>query len=130
MRRKHLTSTDAYFEAWQHYRRTWWLCALATPVLFCGGGLLTTYVLTTWVFSDSGVAVLIGTLPWLIAVVLLNSHGMRWPCPRCGKPYFSATLYYNSFARRCLHCGLPKWAPRDVDQQSYASGTAASQYRP
>jgi hypothetical protein len=21
--------------------------------------------------------------------------------------------YHNSFARRCIHCGLPKWADED-----------------
>ncbi|MFP2928432.1 hypothetical protein ACLESO_25200 [Pyxidicoccus sp. 3LG] len=31
-------------------------------------------------------------------------------CPRCHHPFFRNGLSANSFARRCLHCGLPKWA--------------------
>lgn len=30
-------------------------------------------------------------------------------CPRCHK-WFFATWYRNPFARKCVHCGLPKWA--------------------
>jgi hypothetical protein len=35
---------------------------------------------------------------------------LRFPCPRCGKWFFAKWWYHNNFARKCVHCGLPKWA--------------------
>jgi hypothetical protein len=33
-----------------------------------------------------------------------------WRCPRCERPYFRRGLSSNAFARRCMHCGLKRWA--------------------
>lgn len=43
-------------------------------------------------------AVIVGNLCW------------RFRCPRCGKAFFAKWWYYNGFTRRCVHCGLPKYA--------------------
>jgi len=32
----------------------------------------------------------------------------RFKCPRCHEEFF-ANLIHNPFARRCVHCKLPKW---------------------
>jgi len=40
---------------------------------------------------------------------------LELPCPRCGLPFLRGPAGENGFARRCLNCGLPKWAPRDPD---------------
>ena len=45
----------------------------------------------------------------VIAVTALEAL----PCPRCGKPFFRAGLFHNSFSRYCLHCELPKWRLAD-----------------
>src|SRR5581483_4668326 len=42
--------------------------------------------------------------------VIAGNFALRFPCPRCGKPFFEKWWYYNSAARRCVHCGLPKYA--------------------
>ena len=42
-------------------------------------------------------------------------------CPRCGELFFRkfddrpwrGAWQHNPFARRCMHCGLPKWAAVD-----------------
>jgi hypothetical protein len=52
-------------------------------------------------------AAVLGALPVL---VVYGSGLTRWPCPRCGKPFHSTRWGYNAFARRCLNCGLPRWA--------------------
>ena len=31
-------------------------------------------------------------------------------CPRCRERFFLDGNYRNSFTRKCLRCGLPKWA--------------------
>ena len=33
--------------------------------------------------------------------------------PRCGDPFFHNWWNGNGFARRCVHCGLPKYATHD-----------------
>jgi len=42
-----------------------------------------------------------------------------WLCPRCGKEFHGTrgTLNHmsNPFARRCVHCHLPKWVESDPD---------------
>lgn len=41
-------------------------------------------------------------------------HTLTLPCPRCRKYFFSRSSTNptrgNPFARRCMNCGLPKWA--------------------
>jgi hypothetical protein len=39
-----------------------------------------------------------------------------FPCPRCGLHFFSSTWWYSPFAKKCVHCGLRKWA--DPDEKS------------
>ena len=50
-------------------------------------------------------------IPMFIVAMIRFTH---WPCPRCGK-WFSGTLAYNlgPMARKCYHCGLPKFATYD-----------------
>jgi hypothetical protein len=59
---------------------------------------------------------------WVVAVFTLfigNAHYMVWSCPRCGKPFHTRisrfARWVNPFARRCIHCGLPRWAQSDPD---------------
>jgi hypothetical protein len=41
--------------------------------------------------------------------IITGSWMMVWRCPRCAKPFFYTWWATNSFARRCMHCGLNKW---------------------
>src|SRR5262245_55466552 len=54
---------------------------------------------------------------WMAAVIVTSMREQYFPCPRCGKRFFATWWYQNPFARKCVHCGLPKWAGSD-DQLS------------
>jgi hypothetical protein len=44
-------------------------------------------------------------------MVLLGIAGLRvatFPCPHCGEWFFAKWWFHNPFARKCVHCGLPK----------------------
>jgi hypothetical protein len=46
---------------------------------------------------------------WIILAVIAGNWFIRFPCPRCGNPFFADSKWwgYNTFTRRCLHCKLP-----------------------
>ena len=46
---------------------------------------------------------------WMAFFVIAGNVFVRFPCPRCGKAFFAKWWYQNTFARRCVHCGLPKY---------------------
>jgi len=46
-----------------------------------------------------------------------GSWMMFWNCPKCRNPFFYKRFLTNPLARKCRHCGLPKWAPRDPGAQ-------------
>jgi hypothetical protein len=50
---------------------------------------------------------------WWLAFMATGLSLSFWKCPRCRKRFFSKWWYHNSFARKCVHCKLPKWAPAD-----------------
>ena len=58
---------------------------------------------------------------WMIAFAIVGYQKSNFACPRCGKPFFRRfddrpwrrSWVHNPFARRCMHCGLPKWSGRD-----------------
>ncbi len=59
---------------------------------------------------------------WLLApfllgwVIVAQVRLLRWPCPRCSKPFFLRNLVFgNLFAKRCVHCGFPKWGVPSID---------------
>jgi len=67
-----------------------------------------------------GVALFGAWVVLLVRFLSVSGEYVDWSCPRCGKP-FHATVHAgfirwrNPFARRCVHCGLPKWAESDPD---------------
>ncbi len=76
-------------------------------------------------YASHNAAKVIGLALFAAWVVLLfrffyvSGEYVYWSCPRCGKPFHYVARWYgrwnNPFARRCVHCGLPKWADRDPD---------------
>jgi hypothetical protein len=113
-----LTMNPSASDEGDHYRRAWrsyrWRLFLA---LFSWGPLplLALVVPNTLLLGSEGhglpdhVAVPIG----LSCLCLFGLFGVRltlWKCPRCVEPFFYAGLLRNPFARKCMHCGLPKWA--------------------
>jgi hypothetical protein len=47
---------------------------------------------------------------WMFSFIVAGIYAGYFPCPRCHKPFFVTWWYRNPFARKCVHCGLPKWA--------------------
>jgi hypothetical protein len=64
-----------------------------------------------WIFPVLLIAMLIEV--YLSAVLL-----QYFPCPNCGKQFSSRWRSHQgmTFARRRVHCGLPKYATRDTQQ--------------
>jgi hypothetical protein len=98
--------------AWKKYRR---LRRQAVVVLL--GGLvleITLLVGMTLLLGPAGYRAVPITLMsvfivWLVASIIVGDRYQRWPCPRCGRPFGKTFWWHNPFARKCVHCGLPKW---------------------
>jgi membrane protein DedA with SNARE-associated domain len=94
-------------DTWSEYRK--WrnisLFALVgyVPIVF-GVGVLSMRLFDT--FTPAFVL----AFAWMAFVVIVGNICLRFPCPRCGKAFFAKWWYYNGFARRCVHCGLLKYA--------------------
>jgi hypothetical protein len=97
--------------AWSDYqrrRRQAWIAFLGyIPGVFVLGVPLGLLFRSGWPFQ----AVAIG---WLALSAVTSYRMGSFPCPRCHKPFFRTWWYHNSFARRCVHCGLPKWSSEDA----------------
>jgi hypothetical protein len=50
-------------------------------------------------------------IAWVVFLISTGAEVAYWPCPRCGKKFSSKWGYtVGTFARRCVHCGLPKYS--------------------
>lgn len=61
-------------------------------------------------FHDTGPAVVVSFL-WVTVWWLTAIWVMAWRCPRCGKVFAQKSSFAHKliFAKRCVHCGLPKY---------------------
>ena len=109
-----------YAPAWRRYRRwrrAFWLVFVAflPTVAAIDRAVRSRYgevanSVTTWVA--------LGALAVWWVTGLMSGN---FVCPRCGGTFFSKwdgrpwrqATQSNMFARRCMQCGLPKWALRD-----------------
>jgi hypothetical protein len=55
------------------------------------------------------------TFCWLSGTIIASYYAQFCPCPRCGKQFSNKWWYHKgmAFARRCVHCGLRKYANDD-----------------
>jgi hypothetical protein len=103
-----------YTAAWRDFRKRrliFWIT--------CLGGVLGVFVL--FIGIGLPIAALIGinaedyfffplAAAWMLASVITSLRVSWFGCPRCGQWFFSTWWYHNPLARKCAHCGLPKWA--------------------
>ncbi len=66
-------------------------------------------------FPGAPIVVMVG---WMIFIAVTDVRHAKFRCPRCGGLFF---LRYGRYARyydapRCVHCGLPKYAPPVPDE--------------
>jgi hypothetical protein len=106
-----------YSPAWRRYRRlsrTFWVLFLS----FLPGVAVVSRLPAV---PRGGDAVFVAGLAWMIAFSAIGYAKWNLQCPRCGELFFHKfddrawrmSWRHNPFARRCMHCGLPKWAARD-----------------
>ena len=100
---------DNYQENWRRYKRVrnlFW-------VLFLGllPALLMILVALGSSFESPGLVI---AAAWFVLFLVVGNRVSRWRCPRCGKIFAGAWWYNKGFAaRRCEHCGLPKYGGVD-----------------
>jgi hypothetical protein len=96
-----------YTAQWEEYRKqrrlVWALILTYVPGALLLGSLLAR-------LFQSQVFFFVPAVAWMIAIFVFAQSTASWPCPRCGERFFQSTWYHNSFAQRCVHCKLPKWA--------------------
>src|SRR6516225_5111410 len=96
----------SYSAEWNDYRKrqrlVWAIALTYIP------GVLVLGVPVSKLFNSEAPMIVVA-FAWMIAFAGTGVYYSSWKCPRCGKPFFKS-WYYNSFARRCLHCKLPKWS--------------------
>jgi len=101
--------------AWRRYRRWsrafWIVFVLYLPTLDVVSRAL------GWTRGD-GTAIFFAAFVWMIALAVIGYQKSNFRCPRCSELFFHKfddrpwrrVWQHNPFARRCMHCGLPKWA--------------------
>jgi hypothetical protein len=99
---------DGHWAELRRRQRTcWWLFATYVPGAFLVGLPLSR------VFNSSAPFFAVAGA-WMVALGIAGNRVINWPCPRSGKPFMSTSWSSNSFARKCRHCKLPKWARDEV----------------
>jgi len=97
-----------YARQWRDRRaRRWWFYGV-----WIGGfavlGLLAFFVLPLIPITAAGAVFVVAGVAWMLGFVVVAVRLQRFPCPRCGHPFFMGSLSYWPFARQCRHCGLPR----------------------
>jgi hypothetical protein len=98
-----------YEKHWASYRRHCGIavlcCVLFVPV-FIAATKIANYFKYDWITT-------VVAVPWAMISFALVLKCQFFDCPRCGKPFSTTYLYSPGWlARKCLHCGLPKYSLR------------------
>jgi len=110
-----------YSAEWAELRR---LRRRVLTVVFAGAAIfvLVPFVSTLASHTAAKVVGLALFAAWAVVLfrfLFVSGEYVYWSCPRCGKPFHYVARWYgrwnNPFARRCVHCGLPKWVDSDPD---------------
>jgi hypothetical protein len=107
-----------YAAAWRRYQRWCWTFWLLFVLYLPALAILSRAMGWT---RGSGTPIVVAAFAWTIAFGIVGYQTGNFRCPRCGELFFRKfddriwrrTWVQKPFARRCLHCGLPKWAGHD-----------------
>src|SRR5215471_21199489 len=105
-----MKETVSYTSKWEEYRkrsRLFWVVFL----MYVPGVALISVPLCK-AFNSSTPGFIVAGI-WMAVGLILHLRTMFWRCPRCDKYFFCNWWYGNRFARKCVHCKLPKWATTD-----------------
>lgn len=94
----------SYADSWKKYRIIFWALYLLFPGFFAF-----LYLAESLNFRAG-----FGLAAYTIVVVYVFIQQWKWRCPRCkkaGHGFFGSPL----FRKRCLMCGLPKYAIKNPD---------------
>ncbi len=114
-----LKPDHAYYQHWLEFRRrrrAYFLGFFAFPVVFLLTAAPSTLILYVLSLPESFalIPVVAGCGVW--ANYLWQQ--LRWPCPRCGKPFMFGRFGVVPWTSACGNCGLPTYSPCDpVDQK-------------
>jgi hypothetical protein len=96
-----------YPQAWEEYNRRWilaWTIPLALVAGYFGSGLAS----GRWPWS--GLLILA-----FLSYAILYIRFVRWPCPRCGRPFTPPMRTGVIRAKACMFCGLPTGTTQAVE---------------
>ncbi len=112
-----IDSMTVFALAWTDYRRRrrWFFG------VWLGGFLLVAMLasLLSALSLDDLAFVILGP-SWGIAFFIVGIRLEFFRCPSCQRRFFCTWWYCNLFARRCVHCGLPKWSEADLHERHLA----------
>lgn len=96
----------SYDNAWNEYRRR----VRAFLGAWLGAFVFSTALMYALSLVDAAesLGMIIGAF-WLPGFAIAGIRSQLFACPRCHDPFFSSHFPYWPFARKCMHCGLPKW---------------------
>ena len=98
-----------YMKQWQEYRTRRGL-ALFAFIGFVPAEVAV--ILVSMLLFNSDRPALVFAYCWMAFFFVASRRASRFPCPRCGKMFFlySGFSSYSMFAKKCVHCDLPKYA--------------------
>jgi hypothetical protein len=114
-----LNRSDPYYSNWVKYRRLNRI-VLGAIVGWLSAGLLLAF-LTLTIFG--AYYLLCWAVPLMLVIALAYHELLLWPCPRCGKSFYWVVVVSCFYpfawpvARRCLYCGLRKYAPDSLNAE-------------
>lgn len=108
------TAEPSYVRAWRDYSRR----RLMYAVSFLSFPFIA-LLLVWWQSPDS--FTIVGPA-WFVFALVSMIRFAAFRCPRCHKNFFATALMGNLFAKRCMNCGLSKWAlSPSVDMRTVGS---------
>ncbi|HEY2381329.1 MAG TPA: hypothetical protein VGK48_09130 [Terriglobia bacterium] len=115
-----VSTEGAYSQEWRRYRRWsrafWLLFFFYLPAMDLAGHAIGP-------LRRGGPLIFGAALLWMGSLIAVGYPKINFRCPRCRELFFRKfddrpwrmSWQHNPFARRCMHCGLPKWASNPVD---------------
>jgi hypothetical protein len=116
-------------QEWVQFRRRrliYNLCGLAWHAIIVAGAAGIAFLFTCFpnMPADLVAIIVVGSL--VLMIVVSNALRMFDPrrsfrCPRCRKHFFAPweKMPFILNTRRCFHCGLPKWADPEQDEEAH-----------